>query len=51
MVGGNDMKLVPADRGDQELSKTFCRLKIGPLLTLTLPSATIVILANFPVLC
>ena len=29
---GNDMKTVPIDRGDQELSKTFCGLKIGPLL-------------------
>ena len=29
---GNNMKTVPIDRGDQELSKTFCQLKIGPLL-------------------
>ena len=28
----NGMKTLPIDRGDQELSKTFCRLKIGPLL-------------------
>ena len=25
------MKTVPIHRGDQELSKTFCGLKIGPL--------------------
>ena len=28
----NCMKTPPIDRGDQELSKTFCGLKIGPLL-------------------
>ena len=28
----NGMKTLLIDRGDQELSKTFCRLKIGPLL-------------------
>ena len=29
---GNNMKTVSIDRGDQELSKTFCGLKIRPLL-------------------
>ena len=28
----NGMRTPPIDRGDKELSKTFCRLKIGPLL-------------------
>ena len=28
----NGMRTLPIDREDQELSKTFCRLKIGPLL-------------------
>ena len=28
----NGMKTPSVDRGDQELSKTFCGLKIGPLL-------------------
>ena len=28
----NGMKILPIDRGDQELSQTFCRLKIRPLL-------------------
>ena len=28
----NGMRTLPIDRGDQELSKTFCGLKIGPLL-------------------
>ena len=28
----NGMKTLPIDRGDQELSKTFCGLKIRPLL-------------------
>ena len=28
----NGMKTPPIDRQDQELSKTFCELKIGPLL-------------------
>ena len=41
---GNDMKIVPNNRGDQELSKTFCGLKIGPLLTLIPPTVTIVLL-------
>ena len=28
----NGIEIPSIDRGDQELSKTFCRLKIGPLL-------------------
>ena len=28
----NSMRTPPIDRGDQELSKTFCGLKIKPLL-------------------
>ena len=28
----NGKRAPPIDRGDQELSKTFCGLKIGPLL-------------------
>ena len=28
----NGQRALPIDRGDQELSKTFCGLKIGPLL-------------------